>query len=257
MDWQLVTGAVIAALFFLLQFVVKHMPRSVAWAGIVAGGLVMVWSLWPNRDVIPIGPAVLFIASIAGLVASVIWYFELPSHRPQPTAVETQAPAPIIFAQGGKGGDAIASNGGVAYAGPGGSVAIGGQGIGGKGGDATAEVANVESAGGAGGSVGSDKYWPHPAKSGYETMMLAKGLPVDPAMRPYGRGGAVSGYEPKLEIVNSLRGKYFASEGLSPRSYFEDINAVSAEYLNSELEKMGEPWRVKIVDSDEYDFYIP
>jgi hypothetical protein len=41
-----------------------------------------------------------------------------------------------------------------------------------------------------------------------------------------------------------------------PQTIFENINAVP-DYLNSELAARGEAWRVRIVDDDEYEFFVP
>jgi hypothetical protein len=37
----------------------------------------------------------------------------------------------------------------------------------------------------------------------------------------------------------------------------ENINAVPIEYLNRALAAGKESWRVRIVDGDEYEFYVP
>ena len=83
------------------------------------------------------------------------------------------------------------------------------------------------------------------------------GLPIDPFMRQFGRGGAAPGYEPKLQIVQELRDQYFRDHRLISQTVFEDINAVPLDYLNAALAARNESWRVRIVDGDEYEFFIP
>jgi len=156
--------------------------------------------------------------------------------------------------RGGKGGDAKMLGSGIGIGGPGGHG-----GRFGRGGDGqSVEVHGEEHrAGGAGGSVSDDGVWRPPAKSGYEVHQRALGLPVDPFMRQFGRGGAAPGYEPKLQVVDELRTAYFRDQDITPRSVFEDIDAVPLDYLNDALEARNENWRVRIVDGDEYEFFIP
>jgi hypothetical protein len=106
------------------------------------------------------------------------------------------------------------------------------------------------------GAAGEDEIWRAPAKSGYEIAQRKLGLPVDPYMRQFGRGGAVPGYEPKLAIIEQLRAAYFTKYSKSPKTIFEDINAVPLSYLNNELVAKKEIWRVRIID-DEYECFIP
>jgi hypothetical protein len=193
-----------------------------------------------------------------------VWYWHSIKSRTgtplvtvSPRDTSPAPPTPIIINKAGDGGSVTNINGGIGFGGPGGTFVNGGQGRGGDGGGGVANGPGSSAGGGQGGSVGSDRYWPHPAKNGYETFQRAQGLPVAPGMRAWGRGGAVAGYEPKLAVVEQLRDKYFAIVRMPPKSYFEDINAVPLDYLNESLADMGEPWRVKIVDTDEYDFYIP
>jgi hypothetical protein len=75
-------------------------------------------------------------------------------------------------------------------------------------------------------------------------------------MRQYGRGGAAPGYETKLQIVQQLRDAYFRERQKRAQSIFESINAVPLEYLNAQLAARKEGWRVRIVDGDEYEFYV-
>jgi hypothetical protein len=105
--------------------------------------------------------------------------------------------------------------------------------------------------------VSDDGIWRPPAKSGYEVHQRALGLPVDPFMRQFGRGGAAPGYEPKLRLVSELRAAYFRDHGIPPQGIFENINAVPLDYMNAALAARDEEWRVRIVDDDEYEFFIP
>lgn len=158
-----------------------------------------------------------------------------------------------ILGNGGKGGNASVGGNGTAIGGPGG--AAGKHGKGGDGGSAEVRHDGL-AAGGAGGAAGDDGIWRAPAKSGYEIAQRQLGLPVDPTMRKYGRGGAMSGYEPKLQVVEQLRATYFAAHGLKPESIFENIDAVPLAYLNASIASKGEEWRVRISD-DEYEFFLP
>jgi hypothetical protein len=153
---------------------------------------------------------------------------------------------------GGKGGTASVGGNGVAIGGPGGHA--GKYGKGGDGGSAHVHGDGV-AAGGAGGSASEDGIWRAPAKSGYEIYQRSQGLPVDPMLRNFGRGGASPGYEPKLKIVEQIRVNYFRSHSLPFKSTFADINAVPLDYVNQELKAQGEDWRARIVDND-YEFYV-
>lgn len=168
-----------------------------------------------------------------------------------PSSQALAEPAP---AGGGAGGNAKVGGSGIAVGGQGGRV-FGPAGIGGQGGSAEVSGDGI-AAGGAGGSVGSEDYWPAPAKSGYELAQKARGLAVDPELRAYGRGGAVAGYEPKLAVVEKLREEYFRVQGKKSQSIFQNINAMPLDALNNELAKSGHLWRAHIVD-DEYEFFIP
>jgi hypothetical protein len=154
---------------------------------------------------------------------------------------------------GGKGGSARVGGHGIAIGGSGGQA--GKYGKGGDGGSGEV-VGDGLAAGGAGGAAGDDGLWRAPAKSGYEVAQRKLGLPVDPVMRQYGRGGAVLGYEPKLRVVEQLRAAFFAEHGLKPQSIFENIGAVPLTYLNASIASRGENWRVRIAD-DEYEFFLP
>jgi hypothetical protein len=202
----------------------------------------------------------LVIAVALGIVwlGSYVVILGLLYKNPAPMPPVSTSPAQTVpsehAGQGGMGGDAKVLGSGVAIGGPGG--ASGKAGAGGTGGSAEVH-GDGHAAGGAGGSVSDEGVWRAPAKSGYEVHQRALGLPVDPAMRQFGRGGAAPGYEPKLQVVQQLRETYFREHRRKPQSIFENIGAVPLDYLNQALAVGNEIWRVRIVDGDEYEFYIP
>jgi hypothetical protein len=155
--------------------------------------------------------------------------------------------------QGGLGGFAKVGGNGMALGGPGG--AVGKYGVGGAGGSADVSGDGI-AVGGAGGAAGDDGVWRAPAKSGYEILQRKMGLPVDPFLRQFGRGGASGGYETKLATVESIRQIYFGVKAENPKSIIEDINSVPLIFINSQLAERNESWRVRVID-DEYEFFIP
>lgn len=202
--------------------------------------------------VVAVTLAVIWVGSYSAIVG-------LLYHRP--ASVQSVSTSPVQSGaaepsggQGGRGGDAKVLGSGVAIGGPGGQA--GKSGRGGDGGNAEVH-GDGHAAGGAGGSVNDEGVWRPPAKSGYEVHQKALGLPVDPNLRQFGLGGAAPGYEPKLQLVQELRDTYFREHGKAPQSVFENINAVPLDYLNNALAARKESWRVRIVDGDEYEFFIP
>ena len=155
---------------------------------------------------------------------------------------------------GGKGGDAKVGGSGTAIGGPGGNA--GKYGRGGDGGSAEVQDCGL-AAGGAGGSVDSDDLWSPPAQSGYEVAMEARGQPIDPKLRQYGRGGMSPGYELRYGIVEQIREEYFKIHQKQPESALENVNAVPLDYVNQELVAMGVNWRARIVRGLDYEFYAP
>jgi hypothetical protein len=75
MDWQFKFGLGAAVVFGLLPFAFKDMPQSITWAGICVGILLCGWALIPNHGRMPVGPTLLLIASLAGFVGGVVWYW--------------------------------------------------------------------------------------------------------------------------------------------------------------------------------------
>src|SRR5712691_846837 len=148
----------------------------------------------------------LVVAAALGIVwlGSYVVILGLLYKNPATTPLVSASPAqPVpIGGQGGKGGDASVLGSGVAIGGPGGVSGKGG--IGGAGGSGEVH-GDGHAAGGAGGSVNDEGVWRPHAKSGYEVHQKALGLPVDPFIRQFGRGGAAAGYEPKLQVVQQLR----------------------------------------------------
>lgn len=155
---------------------------------------------------------------------------------------------------GGRGGDATVIGSGTAIGGPGGHG-----GTYGKGGDGMHAkiIGDGLSAGGEGGSADSDNLWRPPARLGYEVAQEVLGLPVDPKLRKYGRGGMSPGYAPKYEIVDGIRIQYFKRHDLPYVDAVEDVTAVPLEYVNGELKRMNIPWRARIVRGTDYEFFIP
>ena len=58
--------------------------------------------------------------------------------------------------------------------------------------------------GGGDGNVAGPGVWLPPTRSGYEVHQRALGLPVDPYLAQFGRGGAMPGYNEKLAIVDKI-----------------------------------------------------
>jgi hypothetical protein len=110
--------------------------------------------------------------------------------------------------------------------------------------------------GGAGGHVAGPGVWLPPARSGYEVHQRALGLPVDPYLAQFGRGGAMAGYNEKLAVVDKIREDYLRSQSkMSPESMY-DVHSVPLEYINDALRGMNEPWRARIFD-DQFEFFLP
>lgn len=97
MDWQFKVGLGVAVVFGLLPFAVKDMPHWVTWPAISIGVLFILWGILPNHQRIPIGPAFLFIACMAGIVGSVVWYkVTKPDEKKGTSLSETLAVRPIL-----------------------------------------------------------------------------------------------------------------------------------------------------------------
>ena len=229
------------------------MKFFVIWLVILGSTLIgLAGAMWFSGT---IGLYLVFTGIISLIIACAI-QLKLIKLKSQDAKQKTNA---IPEGHGGKGGNAEIKGNGIAIGGPGGRA--GKYGVGGDGGCAKIEgdgdgpIFSI-AVGGAGGSAGDYGIWRPPAKSGYEILQRQLGLPIDPFLRQFGRGGAGAGYEPKLKFVEQLRLSYFKELSKSPKTIFEDINAVPLNYLNDELIKKEEFWRVRIVD-DEYEFFIP
>ncbi len=243
-------GLGVSVFFGFLRYRVNAVLKPVASTGMVIGALVMGAGFLPESYRPPILVILLLVVGVLSLTgAGYLYWQHMIKKSPQ---AATNSP-PEFQGQGGHGGDAKVGGSGIAIGGPGGHAGKGGRGGDGGGGEVKGDGV---AAGGAGGHAGDVGVWRPPAKSGYEVYQRAMGLPVDPALRGFGRGGAGAGYEPKLKIVEELRVAYFRDHAKPFRTVFEDINAVPLEYLNDALAATGEVWRVRIVD-DEYEFYIP
>lgn len=142
---------------------------------IVLGGLMTAYPLWLPQSVGLIMVAI----GVITVVAAVLGF--IPRMRRFFSAEPSQG-------IGGKGGDATAKGDRVtAIAGPGGPA--GTHGRGGDGGSASVEGDDSLAGGGGGGAAGQIGVWYPPARSGYEVAMRKLGLPVDPDLARYGRGG--------------------------------------------------------------------
>jgi hypothetical protein len=83
MDWQFKVGIGVAVVFGLLPYAVKDMPHALTWAGVAVGVLFVIWGVLPHHDRIPIGPGLLFIASVAGLIGAGVWGLETSAGAPR------------------------------------------------------------------------------------------------------------------------------------------------------------------------------
>jgi hypothetical protein len=166
--------------------------------------------------------------------------------------VRGNSSSPLPHGSGGKGGDAIATGDySIAIGGPGGRG--GTHGSGGDGGSGPVNGNYSISAGGEGGHAGEIGVWKPPARSGYEIFQRRLGLPVDPFMAQFGRGGTSVGWYDKMKVVEGLRDKFFKAH---PNANTSDVHAVPLEYLNAQISELREPWRARIID-DQYEFFIP
>jgi hypothetical protein len=76
MNWQVKIGLGITLVLGLLPFTGLALPHWVTWPGIVVGILLTVLGLLPKHEDIATGVSLLFIAGVAGIVASVILYLD-------------------------------------------------------------------------------------------------------------------------------------------------------------------------------------
>jgi hypothetical protein len=231
----------------------KGMDAAVFWLVIIGPVLIgLAVGIWYGSSK-TLGLWTGFAGAVSLLVAGTLQWQQ--AIRQSQASEQTAGPLMTTMPEGsgGKGGDAKVGGTGIAIGGSGGQA--GKYGIGGAGGSAEVH-GNGLAAGGAGGAAGEDGIWRAPAKSGYEIAQRKLGLPVDPYLRQFGRGGAGAGYESKLAIIEQLRAAYFSKYSKNPETVFQNINAVPLDYLNHELIAKNEIWRVRIVD-DEYEFFIP
>ncbi|WFU14447.1 hypothetical protein [Bradyrhizobium sp. CB3481] len=145
---------------------------------------------------------------------------------------------------------------GLSMGGPGGRVSGDARGVqGGHGGGGHVAGDGVV-VGGGGGHVAGPGVWLPPARSGYEVHQRALGLPVDPYLAQFGRGGATPGYNEKLAVVDRVRETYLRSHSkFSPESMY-NVHSVSLDYINGALEAMNEDWRARIFE-DQFEFFLP
>jgi len=167
---------------------------------------------------------------------------------------QTMAQDDLSPGRGGNGGSARVE-GGLAIGGPGGRVSGDARGLRGGDGGGEGSVGDVV-VGGGGGHVAGAGVWLPPARSGYEVHQRALGLPVDPYLAQFGRGGAMAGYDEKLAVVDRIREDYLRSHSnMSPERMY-DVHSVPLEHINGGLQAVNEPWRARIFD-DQFEFCLP
>jgi hypothetical protein len=87
-------------------------------------------------------------------------------------------------------------------------------------------------------------------------LMRAQGLPVDPQLKRFGRGGVDPEYYRKLRAIYIIRGDLSHETtddlGLDPDCQTD----LSIAELNRRLAQSGETWRVRANDG-QYEFYTP
>jgi hypothetical protein len=167
---------------------------------------------------------------------------------------QTMAQDDLPPGRGGNGGSARVEGNGLAIGGPGGRVSGDARGVrGGDGGDGGIGDVVV---GGGGGHVAGPGVWLPPARSGYEIHQRALGLPVDPYLAQFGRGGAMAGYNEKLTVVDRIREDYLRSHSKPLPESMHNVYSVPLEYINGALQAINEPWRARIFD-DQFEFFLP
>jgi hypothetical protein len=166
----------------------------------------------PEKELATASPAVHIETTMTGGVAGVVGAQHVSIGSMNIGALQ---PAPPPGSGGPGGSPTVIGDRNIAIGGPGGPG--GKSGFGGAGGGGSNVGSKMLVAGGAGGAAGDNRLWRHPAKSGYEVAQKTLGLPVDPMLRQYGRGGAVPGYEPKLAVIEELRRAYFHSHSIVPQ----------------------------------------
>ena len=156
--------------------------------------------------------------------------------------------------RGGDGGSVRVEENGLAIGGPGGRVSGDARGV--RGGEGGGGGVGAVVVGGEGGHVAGPGVWLPPARSGYEIHQRALGLPVDPYLAQFGRGGAMAGYNEKLAVVNRICEDYLRSHSeLSGESMY-NVHSVPIEYINDAIQAINEHWRARIFD-DQFEFFLP
>jgi len=189
----------------------------------------------------------------AAMPASLAWIDARQITLKLAAARAATPPAPVE-GSGGAGGSAKVGGNGIAIGGPGGHA--GKYGRGGAGGSAEVSGDGI-AAGGGGGSVDTDTLWRPPPPTGYEVYQEHAGLPIDPKLRKYGRGGMSPGYAARYDVVLKLWADYFKSNNKPPQDPVENVHAVPLEYVNEKLAAIGVNWRARIVRNLDYEFYVP
>ena len=243
---EFVVAFIIGAAFFLAGpiLVRVHVKAAKYMARIAVVAVVIAAAIWWGTNPSWLAAAISIVIaaiSLAALYAAENWTANREDSLGSPTI------------SGGRGGDATVFGAGTAIGGRGG--ASGQLGSGGRGGDAVVRGSGL-AAGGEGGHGADVDVWRPPGRSGYESAMRALGMPVDPNLRPFGRGGTDPEYFRKLRIILSLRGDQnlllVEDAQLDP----EHVDQTSLEELNRRLQQAGYAWRARLLDG-QYEFFLP
>lgn len=153
---------------------------------------------------------------------------------------------------GGRGGNANVRGNGIAIGGKGGMS--GAFGHGGDGGSAKVHGAGL-AAGGEGGHACEAGVLRPPARSGYEVARRAQGLPIDPLLKQFGRGGCDPRYYMLLRFTLDLI-EPGATDGIEDMGLDPEYkNELSLDEINKRLWLAGASWSVHLLDG-QYEFHV-
>jgi hypothetical protein len=77
MDLQFKIGIGVAVIFGFLPFAVKDMPQWLSWGGIALGLGLIIWSIIPVPQRLPIGPMIVGLVGLALLAGAFGWYRDI------------------------------------------------------------------------------------------------------------------------------------------------------------------------------------
>lgn len=149
---------------------------------------------------------------------------------------------------GGRGGNAKASNGALAFGGRGGFGTKDTKG--GSGGDAIADGDGSMSMGGDGGNAGTPD-----GRGGRSTMSTGERANLPTSMWRFGYGGAGGNhpeYERRLGILSQVRKEYIETFPDNRKFVDAGIDQVPISWVNKRLEELNESWRVQGLDAAGY-----